>query len=112
MTDVENPTPADHEVLIKVKAAAINPLDWHVLRGTPYFYAGANRASFKPNEKFQTLGADVAGVVEQVGEQVTELKIGDAVFGDIFNFGYGALAEYICVPEEALVPQNQRISNF
>ncbi|WP_420581562.1 NAD(P)-dependent alcohol dehydrogenase [Reichenbachiella sp.] len=109
VTDVENPTPADQEVLIKVKAAAINPLDWHVLRGTPYFMR-ALTGVFKPNEKFQTLGADVAGVVEQVGEQVTELKIGDAVFGDIFNFGYGALAEYICVPEEALVLKPENIN--
>ncbi|WP_422358813.1 NAD(P)-dependent alcohol dehydrogenase [Reichenbachiella sp.] len=109
VTEVEKPTPADHEVLIKVKAAAINPLDWHVMRGTPYFMR-AMTGVFKPNKNFQTLGADVAGVVEQVGEQASHLKVGDAVFGDIFNYGYGALAEYVCVPEEALVLKPDNIN--
>lgn len=109
VTEVDKPTPADHEVLVKVKAASINPLDWHVMRGTPYFMR-ALTGLIKPNKQFQTLGADVAGQVEEVGDQVTHLKVGDAVFGDIFNYGYGALAEYVCVSEEALVIKPENIN--
>ncbi|MEP2026374.1 NAD(P)-dependent alcohol dehydrogenase, partial [Reichenbachiella sp.] len=59
---------------------------------------------------FKTLGADVAGEVEQIGKGVTSLKLGDHVFGDIFNYGYGAIAEYVCVPVEALVLKPENIS--
>ncbi|MDW3210666.1 MAG: NAD(P)-dependent alcohol dehydrogenase [Reichenbachiella sp.] len=109
VTEVDKPTPADHEVLVKVKAAAVNPLDWHVMRGTPYFMR-ALTGILKPKQQFQTLGADVAGVVEELGGDVSNLKVGDAVFGDIFNYGYGALAEYVCVPEEALVLKPENIN--
>lgn len=109
VTEVDKPTPADHEVLVKVKAAAVNPLDWHVMRGTPYFMR-ALTGILKPKQQFQTLGADVAGVVEELGRDVSNLKVGDAVFGDIFNYGYGALAEYVCVPEEALVLKPENIN--
>lgn len=109
LTEVDQPTPAENEVLINVKAASINPLDWHVMRGTPYFMR-AITGLIKPKKQFQTLGADVAGQVEQVGDQVTNLKVGDDVFGDIFNYGYGALAEYVCVPEEALVSKPENIN--
>ncbi|MEP5364760.1 MAG: NAD(P)-dependent alcohol dehydrogenase [Reichenbachiella sp.] len=109
VTEVDKPTPANHEVLVKLKAAAVNPLDWHVMRGTPYFMR-ALTGILKPKQQFQTLGADVAGVVEELGRDVSNLKVGDAVFGDIFNYGYGALAEYVCVPEEALVLKPENIN--
>jgi len=89
IADVDKPVPGDDEVLIKIRAAAVNPLDWHFMRGTPYI----GRMMFglsKP--KFTRLGADVAGEIEATGKNVAEFKRGDAVFGSC----RGAFAEYAC----------------
>jgi NADPH:quinone reductase-like Zn-dependent oxidoreductase len=94
--DADKPVPVDHEVLIKVRAAAVNPLDWHFMRGTPYMVRMLSGFS-KP--KFTRLGVDVAGVIESVGKGVTQFKPGDAVFGKC----RGAFAEYVCTPESSLV---------
>ena len=94
--DVEKPVPKDNEVLIKVHAASVNPLDWHFMRGTPYIVrimAGLR----KP--KNTRPGVDVAGQVEAVGKNVTQFKSGDAVFGTC----RGSFAEYACTTESALV---------
>jgi len=90
--DVEKPAPGDDEVLIKVAAAAVNPLDWHFVRGTPYFLrllAGLGAPDVT------SLGVDFAGTVEAVGRNVKRFKPGDEVFGG----GDGAFAEYIAVSE-------------
>lgn len=93
--DVEKPVPKDNEVLIKVRAASVNPLDC-VVKGPPYivrFIFGLR----KPKDI--RLGVDVAGHVEAVGRGVTQFKPGDAVFGSC----RGAFAEYACAPESKLV---------
>ena len=94
--DVEEPTAGDDQVLIKVRAASVNPFDWHCMRGTPYVMRirGGLR---KP--KAARLGVDVAGQVEAVGRNVAQFKPGDEVFGAC----RGAFAEYACIPESALV---------
>jgi len=96
--DVEKPVPKDNEVLIKVRAASVNPLDWHGVRGKPYVMRilGGLR---KPTHA--RLGVDVAGQVEAVGGNVTRFKPGDEVFGGCL--GLWTFAEYACVPEPALV---------
>jgi NADPH:quinone reductase-like Zn-dependent oxidoreductase len=94
ITDVEKPVPKDNDVLIKVRASSVNPLDWHFMRGTPYavrIVAGLR----KP--KVAGLGADVAGQVEAVGRNIMQFKPGDHVFGTC----KGAFAEYACAPESA-----------
>jgi NADPH:quinone reductase-like Zn-dependent oxidoreductase len=94
--EIEKPTAGDHEVLIKVRAASVNPYDWHFMRGIPYLIhiiAGLRQ----PKDK--RLGADVAGQVEAVGSNVTQFKPGDEVFGSC----KGAFAEYACASESALV---------
>jgi NADPH:quinone reductase-like Zn-dependent oxidoreductase len=102
LEDVAKPTPAQNEVLVKVDAAAINPLDWHYMRGQPYFmrlFSGIGRP------KVTRLGVDFAGTVEAVGEDVTLFKVGDPVFGG----RSGALAEFVVVREDralALKPGN------
>jgi NADPH:quinone reductase-like Zn-dependent oxidoreductase len=99
LKEVEKPTPKDDEVLIKVHAASANAGDWHLLRGEPFLL----RLMFgllKP--KNQRLGSDVAGTVEGVGRKVTQFQPGDEVFGDISGCGFGAFAEYVSVPENAL----------
>jgi len=101
LKEVEKPTPKDDEVLIKVQAASVNPLDWHFLRATPFF-ARLAMGLLKPKRKI--LGADLAGRVEAVGENVKQFQPGDEIFGSIFSYGYvGAFAEYVCVTEKALV---------
>jgi NADPH:quinone reductase-like Zn-dependent oxidoreductase len=94
--EIEKPTPGDDEVLIKVRAASVNPRDWHCMRGTPYI-ARMQLGLRKP--KAPWLGVDVAGQVEAVGGNVTRLKPGDEVFGVC----HGAFAEYACASESALV---------
>jgi NADPH:quinone reductase-like Zn-dependent oxidoreductase len=90
--DTAKPVPADDEVLVKVHAAAVNPLDWHYMRGTPYFLRlGSGLGSHKDSR----LGVDFAGTVEAVGKDVTRYKAGDAVFGG----ANGAFAEYVTIAE-------------
>jgi NADPH:quinone reductase-like Zn-dependent oxidoreductase len=100
--DLPKPLPADDEVLVRVHAASVNPLDWHYLRGTPYMVR--MEAGFgKPADP--RLGVDFAGTVEAVGKSVTRFKPGDEIFGGKF----GALADYVTVRQEralALKPAN------
>jgi NADPH:quinone reductase-like Zn-dependent oxidoreductase len=92
LQDIEKPVPADDQVLVKVHAASVNPLDWHYLRGTPYFMR-LDAGLRKP--KVTRLGVDFAGTVEAVGGKVTKFKPGDEVFGG----RTGAFAEYVAVRE-------------
>jgi NADPH:quinone reductase-like Zn-dependent oxidoreductase len=101
ITDVEQMVPKDDEVLIRVRAASVNPYDWHYMRGTPYFLR-IGAGLLKP--KSTRLGVDVAGQVETVGSKVTGFKPGDKVFGTC----RGAFAEYACAsePSFAIKPGN------
>jgi NADPH:quinone reductase-like Zn-dependent oxidoreductase len=102
--EIEKPAPCDDEVLIKVRAASVNPLDWHFMRGSPSF-ARLFMGLRKP--KSPRMGADVAGLVEAVGKNIANLKPGDAVFGTC----RGAFAEYVCAPESTLA-KNPRDVTF
>lgn len=93
--EIDKPAPAENQVLIRVRAASVNPYDWHFLRGTPTFirlFTGIG----KP--KSPRLGADVAGIVERAGPGVTRFHAGDAVFG----ISKGAFAEYVSGKEREL----------
>ena len=83
---IEKLLPNDNQVLIKVRAAAVNPLDWHYMRGTPYIMR-MDAGLRKPKD--MRLGVDLAGEVVAVGSSVTQFKPGDEVFG----MGDGAFAE-------------------
>jgi NADPH:quinone reductase-like Zn-dependent oxidoreductase len=93
---VEKPVPGDSQLLIRVRAVSVNPLDWHYMRGSPYI-ARMDMGLRKP--KVTRLGVDFAGVVESVGRSVTQFKPGDEVFGG----RTGALAEYVTVRENGAV---------
>ncbi len=93
LEEVEKPTPKKNELLVKIMANSANPADWHILRGEPFF-ARFSTGLFKPKDKI--LGADFAGIVEAVGSQVTQFKVGDRVYGEMLEGG--AFAEYACVP--------------
>lgn len=101
LVDLDMPTPADNEVLIKVRAASVNPLDWRMMRGGPAFLRLLDRGP-----KMKRPGVDVAGVVEAVGKSVTHFKPGDAVFGA----AAGSFAEYACGEESKLAAKPESIS--
>jgi len=94
--ELEKPAPKDDEILVRIRAASVNPLDWHFMRGTPYFIrigGGLRRP------KTGRLGVDAAGQVEAVGKNVTSFRPGDEVFGAC----KGAFAEYACASESRVV---------
>ena len=93
---IAKPTLDDGQVLVKVRAAGINPLDWHYMRGTPYLMRAESGFGAPANPR---LGVDFAGVVESVGAGVTRFKPGDEVFGGKF----GALADYVAVTEDGSI---------
>lgn len=99
---VPRPVPADDQLLVKVHAAAVNPLDWHEMRGEPYLIRMTTGFG-APTDPF--MGVDFSGTVEAVGKSVTRFKPGDEVFGG----RGGALGEYVVVRESravALKPAN------
>jgi NADPH:quinone reductase-like Zn-dependent oxidoreductase len=100
--EIKKPVPNDDQVLVKVRAASINPLEWHTIRGTPYIIRAMGMGLRKP--KSPRVGVDLAGQVEAVGKNVTQLKPGDEVFGT----GGGSLSEYARAREArlALKPAN------
>ena len=121
--EVRTPIPADDEVLIRVRAASVNLGDWELLTAHPLHLtviamlfvrrprhdvvsssrpdssSRTGRRLFTP--KFNVLGSDVAGRVEALGRNVTRFRPGDEVFGDCGMNGFGAFAEYVCLPETA-----------
>src|ERR1700730_1510776 len=90
LADIEKPTPADDQILVRVHAVSVNPYDWHFVEGTPYFMRGMGDGLRKPKDI--RLGVDFAGTVEAVGKNVTQYKPGDDVFGG----REGAFAQYVC----------------
>lgn len=106
-TEVGMPAPKENEVLIRIQATAINDYDWSIVRGKPYLY----RLMFgliKP--KHRIAGMELAGIVEGIGTNVQKLKVGDEVFGDISEYGFGTFAEYICINENAVIKKPEEIS--
>ena len=89
LADVEKPTPNDDQLLVRVRAASVNPYDWHFIEGTPYIMR-IGVGLRKPKDT--RLGVDFAGTVEAVGKNVAQFKPGDDVFGG----RGGAFAEYVC----------------
>jgi len=100
LAEIAKPTPKEGEVLVKVRAAAVNPLDWHFVRGEPRML----RLSGKPHERVP--GGDVAGHVEAVGAKVARLKPGDEVFGTC----RGSFAQYACGAASHLVRKPAMLS--
>jgi NADPH:quinone reductase-like Zn-dependent oxidoreductase len=118
IVDVEMPVPKDNEVLIKVRAASVNPLDGGLMKGRPYS-ARILLGLRKPKDTRP--GRDVAGQVEAVGRNVTQFKPGDEVFGacisdpqdsgaSVWVHCQGAFAEYVCAPESTLVTKPDNVT--
>ncbi|MEU6259417.1 NAD(P)-dependent alcohol dehydrogenase [Streptomyces sp. NPDC047043] len=100
LRDVDPPVPRDDEVLVRVRAAGVDPSVWHLMTGRPYF-ARLNRQIGLRRPAHRVRGWDAAGVVEAVGAGVTSLKAGDEVFGQCD----GSFAEFACGKAEQLAPK-------
>lgn len=101
------PAPGPGDVVVRVRAVALNAIDWRVLRADPFlarFFAGLLRP------RLQVLGADVAGTVEAVGGAAARLRPGDEVYGDLSLHGLGGLAERVRAPERAFVRKPASLS--
>jgi NADPH:quinone reductase-like Zn-dependent oxidoreductase len=105
LEDVEKPVPADNEVLVKLHAAGVNPLDWHYMRGAPYVM---RLGSGIGSPEVTRLGVDFSGTVEAVGAGVTRFEAGDEVFGG----RTGAFGEYIRVREDQAVARKPANVSF
>ena len=104
LADVDRPAAGDSSLLVRVRAASVNPLDWHYLTGTPYFMRPSTGLR-RPRDR--RLGVDYAGIVEAVGPDVTGFVPGDEVFGS----RTGAFAEYVSVSATGVVvPKPDAIS--
>src|SRR4029077_9036477 len=102
--EIAKPQPHDNEILVKVHAASLNPLDWHFMHGTPYIVR-LDAGIGKPKDI--RLGVDYSGTVEAIGKDVTRFKPGDAVFGG----RDGAFAEYVAVrADRSVVPKPDNMS--
>jgi NADPH:quinone reductase-like Zn-dependent oxidoreductase len=109
LRDIEVPAVGDDELLVRVRAASVNPLDWHFMRGMPYavrLLAGLAQ----PKAGARKLGADMAGVVEAVGRTVTAFRPGDEVFGGLEE--RGTLAEYVTISETGAVARKPASLTF
>jgi NADPH:quinone reductase-like Zn-dependent oxidoreductase len=96
LRDADTPAIGDDDVLVRVCAAAVNPIDWHFMRGTPYFLRAATGLT---RPRVHGLGVDMAGVVEAAGRKVTKFQPGDEVFG----WCRGTFAEYVGVRPDAVM---------
>lgn len=104
LTELAKPAPEDDEVLLRIRAASANPLDWHLMRGKPLFARLMIGGLRKPRNTRP--GRDVAGQVEAVGRNVTRFKPGD----DVFGVCPGAFAEYACATEDKLAMKPANLS--
>ena len=104
--DIPKPIPKDNEVLIKVRAAALNPLDWRIMGGVPFVIRKLMKMKTPSPEQPVGIGRDVAGVVEAVGRNVTQFKPGDEVFGNC----EAGVAEYACTKSSAVVAKPEALT--
>jgi len=104
--DIPKPIPKDDQVLIRVQAAALNPLDWRMLGGVPLPFRVMMKMATPTAERAVGIGRDVAGVVEAIGKDVTQFKIGDEVFGTC----EASVAEYACAKESGVVEKPAEIT--
>jgi NADPH:quinone reductase-like Zn-dependent oxidoreductase len=100
LRDIDRPVPVDDQVLVRVRAASVNRADLDGLGPRPAFTRSFMGLRAPRNPR---LGSDVAGVVEAIGPAVTRFRPGDEVFADLFTYGSGSFAEFVCAPEKAFL---------
>ncbi|WP_428236661.1 NAD(P)-dependent alcohol dehydrogenase [Gracilimonas sp.] len=95
--EVPKPVPKDEEVLVRIHAASINDWDWGLVRGNPFIIRLLYGLQ---TPKIRIPGVDISGTIEAVGEEVNSFSIGDEIYCDLSECGFGGFAEYVCVPEK------------
>ncbi len=108
LESVDRPVVTDDGVLVRVCATSVHAGDWHLMRGTPFLIRLIFGGLLQP--KIQILGCDVAGRVEAVGKNVTQFDLGDEVFGDLSECGFGGFAEYVCACAQTLAPKPRNLT--
>jgi NADPH:quinone reductase-like Zn-dependent oxidoreductase len=106
MVEEEIPSPKAKQVLIKVKNSSLNAMEWHLFRGV--FMAKLKTGMRTPKVKYQTLGADIAGEVIEVGSEVRKFKKGDQVFGEDFSGGF---AEYAIAEQDSMTIKPEMVTS-
>ena len=108
LREIATPEPSEGEILVKLFASSVNPLDDFAIRGPLFFVPKLGRL-LKPTHKIA--GADYAGIVESTGRDIRRFRSGDAVYGASFTGrGQGGFAEYVCVREDSLAPKPANLS--
>jgi NADPH:quinone reductase-like Zn-dependent oxidoreductase len=107
MAEVDTPAPNAGEILVKVLAASVNAADWHVVRGKPLF-SRATLGLLRPKHRIP--GVDIAGRVEVVGPGVTRFSVGDEVYANLLDSGFGGFAQFASVPEGVASPKPANLS--
>ena len=105
LRDIDPPSVQDDAVLVRIRASAVNPADWRLMRADPHLVRLA-RGLRRPRRRI-ILGSDIAGEVTAVGPAVRRFQPGDAVFGEIAT---GGLAEFVSASEGALVSKPSNLS--
>ena len=108
LAEVDRPVPAADQALVEIRAASLNRGDWYFLTGRPFMVRVSPGGIREPKHK--VLGGDVAGAVIAIGEDVTQIRVGDEIFADISDFGMGALAEYVAIDESLLTAKPANLS--
>lgn len=109
LKDVDKPVPKDGEVLVEVQAVSLNAPDWRLLRGKP-FLARLSSGLFTPKNPIR--GADFSGIVVETGSGVNQFSLGDEVYGDLADHGFGAFAEYVAVKETIIAKKPKNLSHL
>lgn len=104
LKEIDKPGYRDNEILIHVRAASVNPYDWHQMTGLPLLF---RLQSGLRGPKEHRLGADLAGQVEEVGSKVSQFRPGDKVFGGVEA---GGLAEYVSATENSVAPMPNNLT--
>ncbi len=107
LKEISRPVPQGREILVKVHVAAINDYDWNMVLGRPVLYR-LLFGLFKP--RMAIPGMELSGKVVALGSEASLFKEGDAVYGDISDYGFGAFAEYISIDERALIRKPDGLS--
>ena len=107
LADVESPAPGPNEVLVKVHAAAVNPADWHLVRGAPFPIRMVTGGFRRPKPHRRVCG-DFSGTIAAIGSGATGFAVNDPVFG--YSEKGGALAEYVTVPADKVAPKPERLT--
>lgn len=98
--EVEKPTPKDNEILVKVHATSVTPADWRFRQPDPFIVRAVN-GLFKPKNK--VMGTELSGEVVALGQDVVTFKTGDQIIADTVKCGFGAHAEYKCLPADGMI---------